>query len=156
MNGYDYDHDRGVRRRFSNLPAPIQAALFVALGILILNAITFLTAGTAAALSLPLLGLIYLGCGALAARLDHEADGESNPVLIGAASGLALWVVSFLVNAAFTLILGAPSLGLSILIGIPYLCLCGPMELLLGATISAFGGFLYGLFRGRLEDRGGY
>ena len=59
MNDYFDDNDNrrdgGIA---SNLPGPLRAALFVSLVLLVLNIVTFLTAGTGAVLSLPLLGLV--------------------------------------------------------------------------------------------------
>lgn len=150
MSGY-YDFDDNPRRGgfASGISGPLRAALFVSVGLLILNAITFLTAGTGAALSLPLLGLVYLSCGILAARLDADAESNRSAVTAGAMGGAVLWVISFLTNLVLTLLLGAPSLGISLLVGIPYLCLCSPVELLLGAILGSFGGLIYGLFRSR-------
>lgn len=150
MNDYfDFD-DNGRGGGFaSGLPGPLRAALFVSLALLVLNAITFLTAGTGAALSLPLLGLVYLGCGVLSAYLSAEAGESPASIVAGAMGGAALWIISFVVNIVLTLLLGAPSLGLSLLVGVPYLCLCSPVELLLGALLGTFGGFVYGLFDGR-------
>ncbi len=152
MNDYDWGDGRTSRRAFSTWPAPIRATVLVSIGLLILNVITFLSAGTAAPLSLPLLALVYLGCGALAARFSDEDESAANPTVVGALAGLALWIVSFLVNTLLTLLLGAPSFGLSFLVGIPILCLCGPVELLAGAFMGSLGGFLYGLIWGRSED----
>lgn len=150
-NYYDFD-DNPPRRGFgSGIPGPLRAALIVSVGLLILNGVTFLTAGTGAALSIPLLGLVYLGCGILAAKLDGEASVSRAPVTAGAMGGAALWVISFLTNLLLTLLLGAPSLGISLLVGIPYLCLCSPVELLLGGILGSFGGLIYGLFSRRRD-----
>lgn len=146
---FDYDDNRRGGGFASGLPGPLRAAVFVSLALLILNAITFLTAGTGAALSLPLLGLVYLGCGALSARFSAGSGESLAPIAAGAAGGAALWVISFVANIVLTLLLGAPSLGLSLLIGVPYLCICSPVELLLGALLGTFGGFIYGLFDGQ-------
>lgn len=156
MSEYDWSYGRTPRRSFSSWPPPIRAAALVSIGLLILNVITFVSAGTAAPLSLPLLALVYLGCGALAARFSDEDDSPDNPTVVGATAGLALWVISFLANALLTLLLGAPSFGLSFLVGIPILCLCGPVELLAGAIMGSLGGFLYGLVWGSPEDHGLY
>lgn len=148
---YDFDDDRRSGGFGSNLPGPLRAALFVSIGLLILNVVTFLTAGTSAALSLPLLGLVYLGCGALSARFNAQDNEGRAPVIAGAMGSGALWIISFVANALLTLLMGGLSLGVGFLIGVPYLCLCGPVELLLGAILGSFGGLVYGL----ISDRGG-
>lgn len=154
LNNFD-DFDEYRRAGFgSNLPAPLRAALYVSVSLLILNAITFLSAGTSAALSLPLLGLVYLGCGALSARFNAQGDEGLAPVIAGALAGGALWVISFIINALLTLLLGGFSFGIGLLVGIPYLCLCGPIELLLGTILGAFGGFVYGLFDNQSHSSG--
>lgn len=157
MSSYD-DFDNNPRRRSfaSSIPGPVRAALIVSVGLLILNGITFLTAGTGAALSIPLLGLVYLGCGILAARLDATAGTNRTSVAAGATGGAALWVISFLTNLLLTLLLGAPSLGISLLVGIPYLCLCSPVEFLLGGILGSFGGLIYGLFSSRRDPPSTY
>ncbi len=150
MNDYfDYDDDSRRRGFGSNSPGPLRAALFVSLVLLVLNVITFLTAGTGAALSLPLLGLVYLACGALSARFNAQDNEGRAPVIAGAMAGGALWIISFVANILLTLLLGGFSLGIGFLIGIPYLCLCSPVELVLGAILGSFGGFVYGLFDSR-------
>lgn len=140
---YDFD-DRGGW--FSRLPAPARAALVVAIGLLILNTITFITAGSGAVISLPLQALVYLGCGVLGAMFGADDEDGRTPVVNGAMAGLTLWGISFLVDILLTLFLSVPSLGISLVVGVPYLCLCGPTELIIGSIIGSFGGFLYGLF----------
>lgn len=146
---YDFDDNRRRGGFGLNLPGPLRAALFVSIGLLVLNLVTFLTAGAGAALSLPLLGLVYLGCGALSARFNAQDNEGRAPVIAGAMAGGALWIISFVANILLTLLLGGFSLGIGFLIGVPYLCLCSPVELLLGAILGSFGGFVYGLFDGR-------
>jgi hypothetical protein len=146
---FDYDENGRGGGFASSLPGPLRAALFVSLVLLVLNVITFMTAGTSAALSLPLLGLVYLACGALSARFNAQGNEGRAPVIAGAMAGGALWIISFVANILLTLLLGGFSLGVGFLIGIPYLCLCSPVELLLGAILGSFGGFVYGLFDGR-------
>lgn len=131
---------------FSRLPAPVRAALAVAIGLLILNVITFITAGSGAAISLPLQALVYLGSGVLGARFGADDHDGREPIVNGALAGLTLWGFSFLIDIVLTLLLSVPSLGISLVVGVPYLCLCGPTELVGGTIIGSFGGFLYSLF----------
>jgi len=150
MNDYHGFDDGG--NWFSRLPAPVRAALLVVIGLLILNTITFITAGTGAAVSLPLMALVYLGCGVLGAAFGVDAHDGRTPVVSGAMAGLTLWLFSFLIDILLTVLLSAPSLGVSLVVGVPYLCLCGPTELFIGAILGSFGGLLYGFFHDSGSD----
>jgi len=146
MNDYNDYYDFDNNNRFSRLPAPVRAALLVVFALLILNTITFITVGTGATISLPLIALVYLACGVLGAMFSVNTNDGQSPVISGALAGLILWFFSFLINILLTILLSAPSLGISIAIGIPYLCLCAPTELFIGAILGSFGGLLYGFF----------
>jgi len=114
------------RSGFSRLPSPIRAALIMALGLLILNIITFLTAGAGGVVSIPLLALVYVGGGVLSAMFANSDGDARTPVVSGVLAGVSLWVISFLIDVVLSLVLAIPSLGLNLLLDVPYLCLCGP------------------------------
>lgn len=150
MNDY-YGSDDGRRPAgfFARLSPPVRAAVIVSVVMLVLNLITFLTGGAGLALSLPLQLIVYGICGGLAAKFNVDDQGSASHIVAGAISGLVLAGISFLVNVILTLILGAPSLGISLVVGVPYLCLCGPLQVIFGGLLASFGGFVYGLFAGR-------
>ena len=115
---------------------------------IVLNVITYITAGGGVVVSLPLLIIVYLACGALAAKLNADENGAQSPTAAGAMSGLILAGAALIVNLVLTLILGAVTVGIGLLASIPSLCLCGPVQVVGGALLAAIGGFLYGMFAG--------
>jgi len=136
-----YDGPAGWWR---GLPPPLRAVGVFCLPFVIVDAFNYYSAGAAQALSLPILLLLYAGCGALAAHLGRGRPGSD--LRHGATAGLVLWLVSFIVNGLIALLAGVATLGTTLLLGVPYLCLCGPVHLVAGGLCGLFGAWLYGLF----------
>jgi hypothetical protein len=91
--------------------------------------------------------IIYLGSGALCSHFAfHQGRTLSEMPALGAVSGAGLWLASTVVNTVIGLFLGTVSLGATFLLGIPYLCLCAPFNLIGGALVGALGAWLYSLF----------
>ena len=88
----------------------------------------------------------------LGALFGADARDGRAPVVNGALTGITLWGFSILFDILLTIILSAPSLGISLVVGVPYLCLCGPTELFIGAILGSFGGLLYGFFHNDSTD----
>jgi hypothetical protein len=144
----NYDHrTSGVVTFFSGLHPSIRAALLFAIPFIVVDFFNYYSAGTALVLSLPVLAILYGACGALACKFAAGQGRTSSDFLwIGTVGGLALWLASTVVNTVISLIIGAASLGITLFLGIPYLCLCAPFQLIGGGLMGMLGGFLYGLF----------
>lgn len=142
----------GINRFWSSLAPSTRAALALALPYTLVDAVHYYTAGSALVFSLPILIILYLWCGALAARFSsaggHAADQWPTH---GFKAGITLWLISTLVNALIAVLVGVASLGLTLALGVPYLLLCGPVFL----VISGLGGWLgargYGAVSRRIE-----
>ncbi len=145
------DYDDTPSSPWSRFPPQLRAALLVSIPFIVADFFNYYTAGGALALSLPILGLLYLGCGALAAKFAAD-DGRSDLAFVGATSAIIMWLISLLVNGIIALFPGLVSFGASLLLGIPYMCLCGPFQLIGGALVGALGGWLYRLIAGRGRD----
>jgi hypothetical protein len=138
---------------YSSLPPGILAALILAVPFMVIDFFNYYTAGTVLVFSGPILALIYIGCGALAAYLSGRRGHRSTEfVYTGATAGLSLWLASTIVNTVVSLVIGAASLGVTLLFGIPYLCLCAPFQLVLGGVLGMLGGFLYKKFGGHRDE----
>lgn len=140
----DFGDNLGSPGFFGNLPPIIRAAAICAIPFIVADFFNYYSAGTALVLSLPILALIYAGCGALASKFELEEGGlVSGALYTGAKAGLTLWLTSTIVNTLISLIIGAASFGATLVLGIPYLCLCAPLQLLGGGLMGALGGFVY-------------
>lgn len=137
----------GILGFLSNLPPSILAALIFALPFMAIDFFNYYSVGTALALSTPVLAILYAACGALAGKLALDRGGSApNYLVIGATAGIILWLVSTVINTIISLIIGTASLGTTLLLGIPYLCLCAPLQFIGGGLMGAFGGFIYSIF----------
>lgn len=143
----DYYLDEGSSGFWSGLPPSIRAAALLAIPFIVADFFNYYSAGTALVISFPLLALMYAACGALACKFAADQGRDSSEfAFLGATAGLALWAVSLVVNTVISLILGTLSLGTTLLLGLPYLCLCAPVQLIGGGLLGALGGFIYGRF----------
>ena len=121
-----------------------RAAALLALPFALVDAVHYYTAGTAIVVSLPLLALLYLACGALAAHFSTRTEGEgSEPKRTGFRAGITLWAFSTAINTLVSMVTGALSLGVTMLLGIPYLLLCGPVHALFGGLVALLGAAIY-------------
>jgi hypothetical protein len=145
---YDDDLNSTPRSGWTRLPPQLRAALLVSLPFIAADFFNYYSAGTALALSLPILAALFLACGALAARFAR-AGGRSDVLFVGATSAFILWGISLLVNGIIALIPGLLSFGTTFLLGLPYICLCGPFQLIGGGLMGALGAWLYSFFSGR-------
>ncbi len=92
---------------FSNLPPAIQAAILLGIPIAVVD---FLSAGKM--ISVPLLIMLYVFCGWLAARFDRQDDSSAfMPSTEGAKSGAILWAVSMFGKILLSLVFGLPTTG---------------------------------------------
>ena len=144
----DYDDPDSPRSGWSRFPPQLRAALLISVPFIAADFFNYYSAGTALILSLPVLALLFLGGGALADKFAAD-DGRSALVFDGATSALILWAISLLVNGIIALIPGLLSFGATFLAGIPYVCLCGPFQLIGGALVGALGAWLYKVVAGR-------
>lgn len=153
MAGFDYDSEYSpVKNSWQRLPPAVQAALVFALPFIVADFFNYYSAGAALVISFPILILLYTGCGALAC---HFAAGQTHSnAYLGATGGLLLWLTSTVVNTVIGLIIGTASLGTTLLLGVPYLCLCAPVQLIGGGLFGAFGGLLYGWVIGKRSAPG--
>lgn len=129
---------------FRSFSASTQAVLVFAIPFTIIDAIHYLTAGTTLTLSLPIICLLYVACGMLSARISVQmGTGEQDMFKLGAAAGVRLWALSTIINVLIGLLLGISSLGVTLLFGLPYICLCAPVLLAAGSVLGGFGAWLY-------------
>lgn len=144
FNEYDDFPSSNTFGFFNNLSPSLRAAAIFAIPFIIADFFNYYSAGAALVLSLPILALIYAGCGALAAKYELGDGGYASSALYtGAKAGLTLWLTSTIVNTLISLLIGAASLGTTLILGVPYLCLCAPLLLLGGGIMGALGGFIY-------------
>lgn len=158
MSDYFGDEDFGGALGFwEGLPPGVRAATLFAIPFTAVDILNYFSAGTALVLSLPVLALMYAGCGALGARYagDDGYDSSEFP-FVGATAGLSLWFTSTIVNTAISLIVGTATLGATLLLGLPYLCLCAPAQLVGGGLLGALGGVVYRLLGGGGRDLDDY
>lgn len=145
LDDIDSGQEDGSFSRFSRNAPYIKAALIFAVPFIIIDFFNYYTAGTASIVSLPVLLLLYTGCGALSAKFAHD-QGYEQVFLAGALSGAFLWIISTVVNTIVAIIIGTFSLFTTLLLGIPYLCICAPVMLVGGGIAGGIGGFLFNFF----------
>jgi len=137
-------------RRFS--PAG-RAVLWLSIPFTLLDAIHYYTAGAAIVVSTPVLVLIYLLCGALAAHFAYQDQTEIERLpKTGRSAGLRLWLTSTVINTLISLVLGVVTLGGTLLSGAAYLCLFGPLHALGSFVVGGWGAWLYQRFLRRQQD----
>lgn len=142
---------RKMARFIASFSPATRAAFVLVLPFALVDAIHYSTAGTAVIISLPVIALLYVCCGALAAHFSIRSDDEMKPLKkTGFRAGVTLWTFSTTINVVIGMIAGALSLGVTILLGIPYLILCGPVHLLFGGLAGMLGASIYFSFYRRL------
>ena len=155
MAGFDFDSEYASgRSSWQRLPPAVQAALVFALPFIVADFFNYYSAGTALIISFPILVLFYTGCGALTCHFAAAAGQTHSNAYLGATGGLLLWLASTVVNTVIGLVVGTVSLGATLLLGLPYLCLCAPVQLIGGGLFGAFGGLLYGWVIGKRPASG--
>ncbi len=130
-------------RLYHSFSPASRAVIWFVLPFTLLDAVHYYTAGAAIVFSLPLLMLIYLLCGCIAARLAclEGAQQDSFP-RTGQTATIRLWLVSTMINTFLAFVLGLTTLGITIISGMFYLCLA-PIHLAGSALIGWLGGWLY-------------
>lgn len=144
----DYDDYNDRPSGFGRVPPHLRAALLVGLPFVAADFFNYYSAGSALIVSLPILALMFLASGALAAKFAAD-DGRSDLIYVGALSALFLWLISLIINGIIALFAGLASFGVTLLLGVPYICFCAPFQLVVGGMVSALGAWLYGRFAGR-------
>lgn len=132
----------GKRETLGRIPPSIRAALIIAIGLIIVQVVNVLTIGVSLVVFYPVLLLIYLGNGALAAHFASQDHYPAHGMLVqGAGAGLALGVLEWLVYAVLISIFGAVTLGLGFT-GIAVCALCGPVDVIIAALLGLLGALL--------------
>lgn len=153
MAEYSNDYGSGSTSWYGRIPPSLLAALIFAIPFMIVDFFNYYSAGTALALALPIQFVLYVGVGALAGKFT-ASRGSNNFIKNGAIAGISLWLISTVVNTIIALIVGAASLGSTLLLGLPYLCLCAPFGLIGSLLVGGLGGVIYGWLHGRSSDSG--
>lgn len=130
-------------RLYHSFSPASRAVIWFAVPFTLLDAVHYYTAGAAIVFSLPLLMLIYLLCGGVAARLAClEGATQDRLPRMGQTATIRLWLVSTVINTSLAFVLGLTSLGITIISGLFYLCLA-PIHLAGSALIGWLGGWIY-------------
>jgi len=130
-----------------------RAAILFAIPFTVVDAIHYYTAGTTLIFSFPLLALIYLLCGGLAAKITYQEALDSDKLpAAGSSAGLRLWLTSTVINTIVVMILGFASLGVTLLGGAVYLCVFAPFHALGSAMVGWLGGWFYQQYAWRTKN----
>lgn len=149
MDDLNFDSDFQPKNWFTRIPVPLRAALVFAIPFILVDIWNYFSAGVAQVLSWPVMVLIYAGCGALAGKFATDSGSSGKMGVTGASAGMLLWLISTVVNVIISLVAGTASLGGTLLLGVPYLCICAPIQLIAGGLAGALGAWLYNKFSGR-------
>lgn len=138
---------------WQSFPTSTKAALTLALPYTLVDAVHYYTAGTALVFSLPILVIFYLLCGGLAARIArHEGKEEDVWSRIGLGAGIRLWAISTLFNSLVAIIMGSTSLGLTLVLSVPYIFLCAPFSLIGSGLSGWIGASMYRALVARIDS----
>jgi len=143
----DFPPPQSSSSGWDNLSPNLKSNLIFLLPFIFADFFNYYSAGVALIISGPIMLLLYLGSGAVSAYFAlRQGRSTSELPAMGAVTGAGLWLGSTIVNTLIGLILGTASLGTTLLLGVPYLCLCAPFNLVGGAVAGAIGAWLYALF----------
>lgn len=150
MAGFDFDSEFSQGKNFWQRLSPgVRAAAIMGLILTVINVVNAVSAGTAVALTFPIMALVYIGCGALACWFADAEGASHSPAHTGATAGLALWALSLVANIVIVgIVMGILTMGTTMILGIPYLCFCAPVELIGGGLGGALGSVLCHKFIG--------
>jgi hypothetical protein len=151
MSSFFDDDSSSVPVGIGGWPAQVRAALIFTVPFGIVDFFNYFSAGAAFVFSCPLLFLLYAGCGALASWFSSSHSGGGSAIGVGAMAGALLWLISTIVNTIISLILGTASLGATLILGIPYVLLCAPLSLFMGAIAGAVGALVMSAIFGRRQ-----
>ncbi len=154
MSDYFDEGFGNLRSGWSSWHPSLRAALIFTVPFIIVDFFNYYSAGTALAISCPIQFLIYGACGALAGKLgSDDSDSPVNPMISGAMAGAGLWTISTVVNTLVSLVLGTLSVGVTLLLGVPYICICAPVLLVFGSLTGLLGAIIYtSVFRKNSND----
>jgi hypothetical protein len=137
-------HDTYISRLYRSFTPASRAAILFIIPFTVLESAHYLTAGSALIFSFPLVFLIYLLCGMLAAKIARqEGQDDSKLPSNGHSAALRLWLSSTVINLLISLLLGFTTLGISFIGGLIYLCLLGPLHALGSAITGWLGAWVY-------------
>ena len=146
MSEYYDNISKSTSSFLSRFPPRVRAAAIFAIPFIVADFFNYFSAGTALVFTLPILAIMYFACGWLAAKYAKNEGSIASPAYSGAIAGLLLWAISLAVNTIIGLVLGTITLGATLLLGLPYICICAPIQLLGGGLMGAFGGWLSGKY----------
>lgn len=147
MSDYLDEGFENIRSGWVSWNPSVRAALIFAIPFGLVDFFNYYSAGVAVTISCPIMSLMYAGCGAVAFRLSAGGDmGGANPMTTGALAGVCLWLISTVINSVISLILGTATIGMTLLLGVPYILCCAPGFLFLGGFLSALGSMGYSSF----------
>ena len=137
-------------RFLSSFSPAARGALVMALPYIAVDALHYYTAGAALVLSTPVLVVMYMFTGTLAARFAYRSGAPLAELpAVGARAGVLLWLISTVVNSVIAVLIGAASLGLTLVLGLPFLLICGPALMIGSAIGGGLGGWFYRSYRER-------
>lgn len=151
----DYGSEGGFtednkKNRFSGIPSFIKAALICAVPFIIIVVVNYLTVGISACIMIPLLLILYAVAGILAVKFNNDSGSSGKPAfIIGALGGGSLWVISAITNTIAAIVTGGLTLGVGLVLGIPYLLCVVPVELIIAGVISGLSGLIFNAAAGR-------
>ena len=132
-----------LARLLQSFEPSTRAALTLLIPYAIIDAMHYFTAGSALVFTTPVIIIIYLWCGFIAARISFTANGDMDQLpQQGFKAGLKLWLFSTVINALIAIAIGVASLGATLLLGIPNLLICGPVFLVGSGIIGWAGGWI--------------
>lgn len=144
QKAYEMLKNSTIHSLFHSYSPASRAVILFALPFTIVDAVHYYTAGAALIFSLPILLLIYLLCGALAAKFARASEPETLDLArTGRTAGVRLWLTSTIINTLLAVILGVASLGYTFLSGGVYVCLFAPLHALGSALTGWLGGWVY-------------
>ena len=133
-----------VFRLYRSFSPASRAAILFTIPFTLVDAIHYYTAGTSLLLSFPLVVLIYLACGVVAARMATQDNPTADKLFrVGGMAGLRLWLTSTAINTLISVLLGFVSLGITIVGTILYLCFSAPLHALGSWLIGGIGGWIH-------------
>jgi hypothetical protein len=139
--------------RFSSIPPMVKSALIFAIPFTILDFFNYYTAGSALILSCWILAILYGACGFLAAKFAKGSDGMNQSIHNGLLAALLLWLFSTSVNTIIAIVIGAASVGATLILGFPYLCCVAPTQLIFSGLLGTLGGFIFDQISGNRTRR---
>lgn len=132
-----------VYRLYKSFSPSTKAAILLGLPYLLVDAIHYFTAGTALVFSWALLIFLFMYCGMLAAKIGYRTGIPSKELpRHGFLASSKLWVLSTILNSLVALLAGTASLGVTMLLSIPYLVLCTPFIFIVSGVCGWTGAIL--------------